>query len=156
MFLDSDNAGDKVSHRSYIGFMMYVNTALVQWISKKQSTDKKSVFGSKFVALKHGIEALQGLRYKLRMMGIPISSPSYIYGDNMSVTHNSSKPESVLRKKSNSVCYHTVLESVAMGDSLVRHITSKENVAYLLTKVLNGQKRKHLVSNILYDAYDNH
>ena len=33
------------------------------------------------------------------MMGIPMSAPSYIYGDNMSAVHNISKPESVLRKK---------------------------------------------------------
>ena len=65
--------------------------------------------------MKQGIYALRGLRYKLKMMSIPISSPSYIYGDNMSVVHNTSRPESVLRKKSNSVCYHAVCKSVAMG-----------------------------------------
>ena len=80
-------------------------------------------------------------------MGIPISGPSYIYGDNMSVIHNTSRPELVLRKKSNSVCYHAVHESVAMGESLVGHIPSKENIADLLTKVLHGHKRRYLVSN---------
>ena len=48
-----------------------------------------------------GIDALRGLKYKLRMMGIAISGPSNIYGDNMSVVHNASRPESVLRRKSN-------------------------------------------------------
>ena len=73
------------------------------------------------------MDALRGLRYKLKMMGIPISSPLYIYGDNMSIVHNTSRPELVLGKKSNSVCYHAVHESVAMGESLVGHIPSKEN-----------------------------
>ena len=90
------------------------------------------------------------LEIQLRMMGIPISSPTYIYGDNMSVVHNTSRPESVLRKKSNSVCYHTVCES------LVGHKLSKKNVADLMTKVLHGHKRRYLVSNILYDIHDNH
>ena len=54
--------------------------------------------------MKQDIDALRGLRYKLRMMGILISGPSNIYGDNMSVVLNKSRPESVLRKKSNSVC----------------------------------------------------
>ncbi len=36
-------------------------------------------------------------------------------GDSMSVMNNTSKPESVLKKKNNSVCYHIVRESVAMG-----------------------------------------
>ena len=136
MFVDSDHAGDKVSHRSRSGFLIYVNTTLVQWFSKKQSTVETSVFGAEFITTKQHIDALQGLRYKLRMMGIPISGPSYIYGDNMSVIHNTSGPESALRKKSDSVCYHAVCESVTMGESLVGHIPSKENVADLLTKVL--------------------
>ena len=156
MFVDSDHAGDKVSRRSRTGFLIYVNTVLVQWFSKKQSTLETSVFSAAFVAMKESIGALHGLRYKLRMMGIPISGPSYIYGDIMLVMHNSSKPESVLRKKSNSVCYHAVHESVAMGESLVGHVPSKENVADLLIKVLYGHKRRYLVSNILYDIYDDH
>ena len=43
----------------------YVNIALVQWFSKKQSTVETSVFGAEFVAVKQGIDALRGLRYKL-------------------------------------------------------------------------------------------
>ena len=141
MFVDSDHAGDKVSCRSRSSFLIYVSTALAQCLSKKQSTVETSVFGAEFVAMKQGIDTLQGLRCKLRMMGIPMSGPSYIYGDNMSVIHNSSRPESVLRKKSYSVCYHAVHESVAMGESLVGHMFSKENVADLLTKLLYGHKR---------------
>ena len=89
-------------------------------------------------------------------MGIPISGPSYIYGDSMSVVPNTFRPELVLRKKSNSVCYHTVCESDAMCEFLVGHIPSKENVADLMTKILYGQKRKYLVSYILYDIHDDH
>ena len=69
------------------------------------------------------------------MMDVPILGPSYIYGD-MSVIYKSSRPESVLRKKSNKVCYHAIHESVAMGESLVGHVPSKEKIADLLTKFL--------------------
>ena len=67
--------------------------------------------------MKQDIDALRGLIYKLRIMGIPISGLSYIYRNNKSVVHTTSKPESVLRKKRNSVCYHAVDETVAMGES---------------------------------------
>ena len=106
--------------------------------------------------MKQGINALRGLRYKLRMMGIPISGPSYIYHDNMSVIHNSSRPGSVLRRKSNLICYHAVHESVAISESLVKHIFSKENMADLLSKVLYHEKRRYLISNILHDIQDDH
>ena len=85
-----------------------MNTALVQWFSKKQSTVETSVLDAEFVAMKHCIDVLRGLKYKLSMMDIPISCPSYINGDHKSVAHTTSRPESVLRKKSNSVCYHAV------------------------------------------------
>ena len=52
MFVDSDHAGDKVSHRSRSGFLIYVNTASVHWFSKKQSTLEMSVFGTEFDAMK--------------------------------------------------------------------------------------------------------
>ena len=70
-------------------------------MSKKQPMVETSVFGSEFVAMKTGIETLCGIRYKLRMMGIPIrAGPNYIYGDNTSVITNSTKPDSKLNKKS--------------------------------------------------------
>ena len=41
---------------------------------------------------------ISGLRYKLRMVGIPVDGTVYIFGDNKSVLANSSKPTLVLRK----------------------------------------------------------
>ena len=60
------------------------------WKSKKQPTVETSVFGDKFVAMKHGMENLHGLRYKLHMMGVPLSGPSYVYGTTSpsSIIHN--------------------------------------------------------------------
>ena len=73
----------------------------------------------------------------------------------MSVIHNTQRPESTLKKKSNSICYHAVRESVAMGESLTGHIDTNENMADLATKVIRaGQKRDHLVGKLLYDICD--
>ena len=120
-FVDSDHAGDKRTRRSRTGYFIYVNMALIDWFSKKQPTIETSVFGAEFVAMKNVVEKLRGLRYKLRMMGVPISGCSYVYGDNMSVIHNTQRPESTLKKKSNAICYHFVRESVAMGETLTCH-----------------------------------
>ena len=70
------------------------------------------------MAMKQVMEALRGLRYTLRMMGMQISGPTYFYGDNMLVIHNTQRPESTFRKKSNSTCYHAVRELVEMGEFL--------------------------------------
>ena len=65
------------------------------------------------------------------MMGIKIDGPTYVYGDNMSIIHNTSKPESVLKKKSNSICYHFVREAVAMRECLTKHVPTAINWADL-------------------------
>ena len=113
-----------------------------------------SVFGAEFVAMKHGIEALRGLRYKLHMMGVPLTGPSFIYGDNKSQVTNSSVPESTLKKNSHSICYHAIRESVAMGESRVTHCSTGENLSDPLTKCTFGAKRRRLLGNVLYDIYD--
>jgi hypothetical protein len=140
MMVDSDHAGDKKTQRSQTGFLIFVNNAIVDWLSKRQPTIESSVFGTEFVAMKHGMEKLRGLWYKLQMMGVPVMGPSYIYGDNMSVIHNMQQLESTLKKKSNSICYHAIRESVAMGESLMGHTKMEHNLADPLTKVTFGSK----------------
>ena len=150
--MDADHTGDTVSRRSRTGFFIYINMALIVFHSKKQTTIETSVFGSEFVAMKQAMECNRGLRYKLRMMGVPLSGPTYMYGDNMSVIHNTQRPESMLKKKNLSLCYHACRESVAMAEIITGHIKSPENVADIATKVLSaGQKRDYLVSKLLYD-----
>ena len=157
LYVDSDHAGDKMVRRSRTGFFIFMNMAPIMWYTKRQATIETSVFGAEFVAMKTGMEAVRGLRYKLRMMGVPLSGPTYLYGDNMSVIHNTSKPESSLKKKSNSICYHAVREAVAMGELLTTHIPTQHNPADLATKVIpGGQKRNHLLSLVLWDITDDH
>ncbi len=40
--------------------------------------------------MKHGIETLRGIRYKLLIIGVPVNGPLYVFGDNMSVVTNAS------------------------------------------------------------------
>ena len=52
MYVDSDHAGKKRTRRSCTGFFVFINGALIQWMSKKQAMIKTSVFGAEFVAMK--------------------------------------------------------------------------------------------------------
>jgi hypothetical protein len=88
------------------------------------------------------------------MMGIPLTGPSYIFADNKSQVTNATVPGSTLKKKCNSICYHAVRGSVAMGESLITYIKSEDNLSDLMTKVTYSTKHRKLVGNILYDIYD--
>jgi hypothetical protein len=55
-----------------------------------------SVFGAEFVAMKVGMVMMCGLWYKIQMMGVPLLVPTYIYGDNMSVVHNTQHASAIM------------------------------------------------------------
>jgi hypothetical protein len=155
LFFDSDHAGEQFTRRSRTGFVIYLSMAPILWFSKRQPTVESIVFGAECVAMKNGIETCRGLRYKLRMMGVTLSGPTLVYGENMSVVHNTQRPESVLKNKSNSICYHAVRESAAMVESIIGHVPSVENPADICTKVVpGGQKRNNLIRLLLHDLCD--
>jgi hypothetical protein len=152
--VDADHAGDTVTRRSRTGFLVYLNCALIYWLSKKQASVESSSFGSEFVAMKQCCEYLRGLRYKLRMMGIPVNGPAYIFGDNQSVLANTSIPDSTLKKKSQSIAYHLVREGVARDEWRTTYVNTHANESDLLTKVLpSGEKRRNFVRMLLHHIF---
>ena len=113
-----------------------------------------SSFGSEFVAMKQCCEYLRGLRYKLRMMGIPCDGPAYVSGDNQSVLANTLIPSSTLKKKSQSIAYHFVREGVARDEWRTSYVNTNDNEADLLTKVLpSGEKRRNFVQRLLHHIF---
>ena len=88
IFVDSKHGDDKWTRISKTWFMIYMNTSLMNWYSKKQST------------------------------------------------------------------IDVFIEAVATKKLLRGHIRSDNNPADLLAKVISGQKRKLLVSLVLYDIHD--
>jgi hypothetical protein len=155
LFVDSNHGGEQFTRRSRTWCVIYLSMAPIVWFSKHQPTVESSVFGAEFVAMKNGIETCRGMRYKFRMMGVVLSGPTFVYGDNMSVVQNTQRPESVLKKKSISICYHAVCESAAMLESISGHVPSVENTANICTKVVpGGQKRNHLIRLLLHDLCD--
>ena len=148
-FVDADFASNRITRRSQTGVIIFANMAPLNWASKRQSNVESSTFGAEFMALKMAVEMLEGMRYKLRMFGVPIDGPVRILCDNQSVIKNSSFPESVLKKKHCSVAYHIVREYIAAGKALIYYENSKTNLADLFTKVLNYESRMRLIPAIL-------
>ena len=155
--VDADHASDTVTRRSRTGFLVWINSALVYWMSKKQTSVESSSFGSEFTAMKQCCEHIRGLRYKLRMMGIPVEGPAYIAGDNQSVLANTTIPDSTLKKKSQSIAYHFVQEGAARGEWRTACVNTHDNESDLLTKLLpSGDKRKGFVRSLLHHIYRSH
>ena len=100
--------------------------------------------------MKTGVELIEGLRYKLRMMGVPLDGHAHVKADNLSVVKNSSMPESTLKKKSNSIAFHYVRERSAADVIRVSYEPTESNLADMLTKIQPGPVRKKFAEMVLY------
>ncbi len=151
VYVDSDHAGDCLTRRSRTGFIVFLNSAPIYWHSRRQNSLETSTFGAEFMAMKQATEYARGLRYKLRMLGIPCEDPTLVYGDNQSVLANTTAPQSQLKKKSNSLAYHFVREGCARDEWRTTYVNTHDNPSDLLTKPLpSGEKRTKFIRTMLW------
>ncbi|MGH2412903.1 MAG: reverse transcriptase domain-containing protein, partial [Microcystaceae cyanobacterium] len=148
VFVDADHASNLADRRSITGIIIFVDNALYKYVSKRQGTIESSTFGAEFAAMRVAVEESIAVQNTLRSLGIP-TEPVTILGDNLSVIHNSTIPGSVLKKKHISIAYHKVRECVAAGIIEVSHITSKDNLADILTKSLGSIIFRQLLSRCM-------
>ena len=151
-YVDASHAANKKTRRSHSGYIIFVNRAPIIWYSKRQQTVEASTFSSEYIALKTCIEAIQTLRFKLRMFGVPMEKgdPTKIYCDNQSVVTNSSNVESMLNKKHNSIAFHYTRWNVAARIISIAWVSTKENLADPFTKRLSKAVRDYLFGNWTY------
>ena len=150
-FVDADHAGCHVMHRLHRGVLILLNKAPIIWYLKRQNTVETLMFGLEFIAMKTAVEMIEGLRYKLQMMGIEIDGSTNVFCNNESVVTNTTSPESMLKMKHNVIAYHHVREAQAMGFVRIAHKDDDEtNLNDVLTKSLPGPRLHELISYILY------
>jgi hypothetical protein len=112
--IDADRAHDVVTRRSVSGVLLFFNNMPVnKWISKRQKMVESSSYGSELVAARVAIELIIEFRYKVRMLGVPVTETALMLGDNMSIIINTTIPSSQLKKKHNAIAYHRVCEAIA-------------------------------------------
>jgi hypothetical protein len=80
--------------------------------------------------------------------------PAYIHGDNQSILADCGIPESMLKKRSQSIAYHFVRESAARDEWQTSYVNPHDNEADLLTKLLpSGEKHKGFVARLLHHIF---
>lgn len=65
VFVDSDYARCMITRRSRTSLLAFLNSALIYWYSKRQTSVETSSFGSKFMAVKYVTEYIRGFHFKL-------------------------------------------------------------------------------------------
>ena len=149
--VDADHAHDRQTRRSISGIIIFVGRTPVVWISKRQGSVQASTYGAEFNAMRTAIEEILSIRYSLRSFGVPVTSASRVFGDNMSVLLNIQQPDSQLRKKHLAISYHVARESCAARIVEPFYIPSSQNYADPLTKQLAAPAFQYHFKGLLYD-----
>jgi hypothetical protein len=100
------------------------------------------------VAGRIAVELSIEVRYKLRMLGVPIIGATTLFGDNQSMIHSTTVPSSILKKKHNAIGYHRVREAIAGRIVEVVHVPTEANLADILTKALPGIVHHRLLKHM--------
>jgi hypothetical protein len=135
-FVDANLLHDLTTGRSAMGVLHFLMQVPIEWFCKRQSTVETATYGSEFVAARAAVEQIMDLCYTLRMFGVPLDGPAWLFGDNQSVLISSTIPHSSLMKRHNALAYHRVREAVAAKILHFIYINSKQNPADMLTKFL--------------------
>ena len=149
-FVDASLYHCKVTGRAVTGIIHLLNKTPIDFYTKKQGTVESSTYGAEFVAGRICVEQVIGLRYQLRMMGIPIEGSAYMFGDNQSVVISSTIPENNLKRRHCALAYHRVREAIASKIVQFYHIRSEDNPADVLTKFLPCAKWWPLLKPLLH------
>ena len=123
---------------------------LLNWSSKKQNNIEISTFVSDTAALINATKLLIVLKQKLRSFDIPIDGEENICYHNDTEGKTTSSADATLKKKHYSVVYHKIREFVSASITIILYEATSTNLADILTKSLNCEKRRELW---IYDYY---
>ena len=149
IFFDADHAHDKKTRRSISGIIQFVGCTPVLWSSRRQGCIATSMYCAEFVAMCQAIEEAISLCYMLHCLGIPVTNPTNLYGDNFGSIQSASIPDSELKKKHVAISYHFVRESIAAKIVNTIWVPTHTSFADVCMKALGPTAFNALVSELM-------
>jgi len=135
-YTDADwggNADDRTSTSTYI---IFLEGNPMSWLSKKQKTVARSSTEAEYRAVATSTTEIMWLTNLLKELGITRSAPPKIMCDNIPATYLCYNLVLHSRMKHISLDYHFVREQVQAGKFQVSHISTKDQLADIMTKPL--------------------
>ena len=140
VYVDANLMHDITTGHSCTGVLHLLNQTPIEWYSKKQPTVETATYGSEFLAARTATEQTIDMRTTLRYLGVPISGPTLMFGDNKTVVDSGSTPKARLHKWHVLLSFHRVREAMASRILRFIYIPGSINPADLLSKAWGYQQ----------------
>ena len=149
LFSDSDYAGDKEKRISVSGFILYFMGVPVLWRSKGQRSVTLSSSEAEYVALSEAAKEIKFIYQLLKCFGVEVKLPIIVRVDNVGAIFMSENVSSGSRTKHVDIRYHFVREYIEEGFVKIIFVRTKENVADVFTKNVNGDIYDELTKKMI-------
>ncbi|GJZ13146.1 retrovirus-related pol polyprotein from transposon RE1 [Tanacetum coccineum] len=145
---NTDWGGITNGGRSTTAYVLYLGPNIISWRSARQKSVSRSSMEAEYKALANATAELLWVRNLLSEHGVSIAEPPTLYCDNTGVMYLCANSVYHSRMKHIALDYHFVHERVSEGSLRVLHISSKDQIADVLTKPLARSLFLHLRSKI--------
>ena len=133
-YSDADWGHNKVDRKSITGWMAQVNGDLVSWASKKQRTVSLSTCEAELYAESSAIQETLWLRGLMSELKLLPDGPSTVMSDSQSAIAVSKNGVRSERTKHVDIKYHFITDVIDRGDVQLKWVSTKDQLADLLTK----------------------
>ena len=154
VMVDASHANDYVTMKSCGSYWIFLGQTPVVAYSKRLSTIEAATYGAELVMGRVALEASVAMRYKLRMLGVKVETPTLLLCDNQSVVFNLQLPSSALKKKHHACNYHRAREIISIHIARIAYVRSQFNLADVGTKPLGPYKHYQLLKEVFYGRHD--
>nr|GEV17031.1 putative reverse transcriptase, RNA-dependent DNA polymerase, Gag-polypeptide of LTR copia-type [Tanacetum cinerariifolium] len=134
--------------RSHTGHFLLLGGTPISWKSKKQSVVSRSSAEAVYRAMASTVSEVLWVRWLLSELRIDTSSPTPLFCDNQAARHIANNPVFHERTKHVEMDCYFVRERVDSKEIVPMHISSKLQIADLLTKGLTAHQLQLLLGKI--------
>ncbi|GJT84748.1 retrovirus-related pol polyprotein from transposon TNT 1-94 [Tanacetum coccineum] len=142
-YADSDHAGDYVDRKSTSGVCTFMGCCLTSWFFKKQTALAISITEAEYVSAGKACQQALWMKqtlidYGIRLDDIPIMC------DNKGAIDLSKNPIQHSRTKHIEIRHHFLRDNVQKGNISIEKVSSEDNIADILTKLLKREPFNYL------------
>ncbi|CAH9112472.1 unnamed protein product [Cuscuta epithymum] len=137
VFSDSDWGGVTDGGKSTTAYVLYSGGNIISWKSAKQKTVSRSSTEAEYKAVANASAEMLWVRNLLTELGISLVSTPQLFCDNQGATYACINPVFHSRMKHLALDFFFVRELVESGQLVVKHISTKQQIADILTKPLS-------------------